>query len=76
MAETISSADYIFQQSKLQACQGSISLLHSLGQGLKTIASLILSDINTQGILYFSRIVRYARVMQNNQQKEPFHGPE
>jgi uncharacterized protein (DUF1501 family) len=47
MAETLSSADYIFQQSKLHP-----SALEypntELGKNLKTIASLIFSEINTK----------------------------
>jgi uncharacterized protein (DUF1501 family) len=47
MAETISGADYIFQQSKLKP----VSTLYpntEIGKNLKTIASLISSDINTR----------------------------
>jgi len=47
MAETVSGADYIFQQSKLRP-----SVTHypnsEIGKNLKTIASLISSDINTR----------------------------
>ncbi|HZZ75251.1 MAG TPA: twin-arginine translocation pathway signal, partial [Puia sp.] len=47
MAETISSADYIFQQSKLRP--GVTTYPNSeIGKDLKTIASLISSDINTR----------------------------
>ncbi len=47
MAETISGADYIFQQSKLRP---SITIYPDteIGKNLKTIASLISSDINTR----------------------------
>src|SRR5258708_38338722 len=47
MAETVSGADYIFQQSKLKP----VSTLYpntEIGKNLKTIASLISSDINTR----------------------------
>jgi uncharacterized protein (DUF1501 family) len=46
MADTVSSADYIFEQSKLHATK-TIYPATDLGQRLKTIASLIFSDINT-----------------------------
>jgi uncharacterized protein (DUF1501 family) len=47
MSETVSAADYIFQQSKLKP---SISVYPNseIGKNLKTIASLISSDINTR----------------------------
>jgi uncharacterized protein (DUF1501 family) len=47
MAETISGADYIFQQSKLRP---SVTVYPNseIGKNLKTIASLISSDINTR----------------------------
>lgn len=47
MSETLSSADYIFQQSKLHPSSQSYPNT-SLGKDLKTISSLILSDINTK----------------------------
>jgi uncharacterized protein (DUF1501 family) len=47
MAETVSSADYIFQQSKLHPTNA-VYPNSGLGQSLKTIASLIFSDINTK----------------------------
>lgn len=47
MAETLSSADYIFQQSKLHP--SSLEYPNTeLGKNLKTIASLIFSEINTK----------------------------
>lgn len=47
MAETVSGADYIFQQSKLRP--GTTVYPNSeIGKNLKTIASLISSDINTR----------------------------
>jgi uncharacterized protein (DUF1501 family) len=47
MAETLSGADYIFQQSKLRP---SVRVYPNseIGKNLKTIASLISSDINTR----------------------------
>jgi uncharacterized protein (DUF1501 family) len=47
MAETISSADYIFQQSKLRP-NTTVYPDSEIGKNLKTIASLISSDINTR----------------------------
>ena len=47
MAETLSSADYIFQQSKVHPTRQSYPST-ALGQNLKTIASLIFSEINTK----------------------------
>src|SRR5207253_11482814 len=43
MSETLSSADYIFQQSKLHPSSADYPKTE-LGQGMKTIASLIFSD--------------------------------
>lgn len=47
MAETLSSADYIFQQSKLHPTNAEYPKT-DLGNSLKTIASLIFSEINTK----------------------------
>ena len=47
MSETVSSADYIFKQSKLHPTNA-IYPNSGLAQSLKTIASLIFSDINTK----------------------------
>lgn len=47
MAETLSSADYIFKQSRLHPSKASYPNTE-LGKNLKTIASLIFSDINTK----------------------------
>jgi uncharacterized protein (DUF1501 family) len=47
MAETLSSADYIFQQSNLHPSKADYPKT-GLGNDLKTIASLIFSDINTK----------------------------
>ena len=70
MSETLSSADYIFQQSKLhptaQAYPNS-----ALGKDLKTIASLIMSDINTK-VYYVSLGSFDTHVNQEAQQKRLF----
>lgn len=47
MAETLSSADYIFEQSKLHPSAQEYPNTE-LGKNLKTIASLIFSEINTK----------------------------
>jgi len=47
MSETVSAADYIFQQSKLKPST-SVYPNSEIGKNLKTIASLISSDINTR----------------------------
>ncbi len=47
MSETISGADYIFQQSKLRPST-TVYPNSEIGKDLKTIASLISSDINTR----------------------------
>jgi uncharacterized protein (DUF1501 family) len=47
MAETLSGADYIFQQSKLRPAN-TVYPNSELGKNLKTIATLISSDINTR----------------------------
>ena len=52
MAETVSSADYIFKQSRLHPTNATYPN-SGLGQSLKTIASLIFSDINTK-VYYIS----------------------
>ena len=52
MAETISSADYIFEKSKFHPSVADYPK-SELGQSLKTIASLIFSDINTK-VYYIS----------------------
>lgn len=70
MSGTLSSAEYIFQQSKLhptnEAYPGT-----ALGKDLKTIASLILSDINTK-VYYVSLGSFDTHVNQENQQKKLF----
>jgi uncharacterized protein (DUF1501 family) len=52
MAETISSADYIFEQSNLRKST-TVYPDTEIGKNLKTIASLISSDINTR-VYYIS----------------------
>lgn len=52
MSQTLSSADYIFKQSRLHP-SGATYPNTELGNGLKTIASLIFSDINTK-VYYIS----------------------
>ena len=70
MSETISSADYIYQQSKAHPT-GEAYPNTELGKDLKTIASLILSDINTK-VYYVSLGSFDTHVNQDNQQKRLF----
>jgi uncharacterized protein (DUF1501 family) len=70
MAETISSADYIFKQSKLRPASGNYPSTQ-LAQGLKTVASLIFSDIDTK-VYYISLGSFDTHVLQANQQKRLF----
>ncbi|MEO6729971.1 MAG: DUF1501 domain-containing protein [Ferruginibacter sp.] len=70
MSGTLSSADYIFQQSKLHPTN-EIYPASGLGRDLKTIASLILSDINTK-VYYVSLGSFDTHVNQENQQKRLF----
>ncbi len=70
MSETISSAEYIFQQSRLHP-SSQIYPVTQLGKNLKTIASLILSDINTK-VYYVSLGSFDTHVNQENQQKRLF----
>jgi uncharacterized protein (DUF1501 family) len=70
MAETLSSADYIFEQSKLHSTTAQYPTT-SLGQSLKTIASLIFSDINTK-VYYISLGSFDTHVAQEGQQKRLF----
>jgi uncharacterized protein (DUF1501 family) len=70
MSETISSAEYIFQQSRLHP-SSHIYPVTELGKSLKTIASLILSDINTK-VYYVSLGSFDTHVNQENQQKRLF----
>lgn len=52
LSETLSSADYIFRQSKMNPSKAEYPK-SEIGQSLKTIASLIYSDINTK-VYYLS----------------------
>ena len=70
MSETISSADYIYQQSKAHPSAESYPNT-SLGKDLKTIASLIFSDINTK-VYYVSLGSFDTHVNQEGQQKRLF----
>ncbi|MGG9970535.1 DUF1501 domain-containing protein [Ferruginibacter sp. SUN002] len=70
MSETLSSADYIFQQSKLHPT-GETYPNTELGKNLKTIASLIFSDINTK-VYYVSLGSFDTHVNQNDKQKRLF----
>lgn len=70
MSNTLSSADYIFEQSKLHP-SGETYPATGLGKDLKTIASLIFSDINTK--VYYVSIGSFdTHVGQENQQKRLF----
>jgi uncharacterized protein (DUF1501 family) len=70
MSETLSSADYIFQQSKLHPSSQTYPTT-GLGKDLKTIASLILSDINTK-VYYVSLGSFDTHAGQEAQQKRLF----
>lgn len=70
MAETISSANYILQQSKLHPASATYPS-SEMGQSLKTIASLIFSDINTR-IYYLSLGSFDTHVNQEAQQSKLF----
>lgn len=70
MAGTLSSADYIFQKSKLHVTT-EVYPSTNLGKDLKQIASLILSDINTK-VYYVSLGSFDTHVNQENQQKRLF----
>ena len=70
MAETLSSADYIFQQSKLHPSRQAYPA-SALGQNLKTIASLIFSEINTK-VYYVSLGSFDTHFAQEAQQKRLF----
>jgi uncharacterized protein (DUF1501 family) len=70
MAETLSSADYIFEQSNLHPTRA-IYPQTELGNNLKTIASLILSDVNTK--VYYVSIGSFdTHVFQQNTQQRLF----
>lgn len=70
MAETLSSADYIFKQSKLHPSTASYPSTE-LGRNFQTISSLILSDINTK-VYYVSLGSFDTHVAQEGQQKRLF----
>jgi uncharacterized protein (DUF1501 family) len=70
MAETISSADYIYQQSKLRPSKTQYPSTE-LGKSLQTISSLIQSDINTK-VYYVSLGSFDTHVAQEFQQKRLF----
>ena len=70
MSETLSSADYIFQQSKLHPSTQTYPAT-GLGKDLKTIASLILSEINTK-VYYVSLGSFDTHANQQQQQKRLF----
>jgi uncharacterized protein (DUF1501 family) len=70
MSETLSSANYIFQQSKLHPTTTTYPNTE-LGNGLKTIASLIFSDINTK-VYYISLGSFDTHVAQEGQQQRLF----
>jgi uncharacterized protein (DUF1501 family) len=70
MAETLSSADYIFQQSKLHPSNAEYPKTE-LGNSMKTIASLIFSDINTK-VYYVSLGSFDTHVNQDAQQQRLF----
>jgi uncharacterized protein (DUF1501 family) len=70
MSETLSSAEYIYQQSKLHP-SAEIYPDTGLGKDLKTIASLIFSDINTK-VYYVSLGSFDTHVAQEGQQKRLF----
>lgn len=70
MAETLSSADYIFKQSKMHPGANSYPST-KLGNNLKTIASLIMSDINTK-VYYVSLGSFDTHINQDAQQKRLF----
>ncbi|MBS1667907.1 MAG: DUF1501 domain-containing protein [Bacteroidetes bacterium] len=70
MAETLSSAEYIFKQSKLHPSSQEYPKT-AIGKSLQTIASLIFSDINTK--VYYLSIGSFdTHVNQQNQQERLF----
>ena len=70
LSETLSSADYIYQQSR-QRPTSKIYPSTELGRNLKTISSLIMSDINTK-VYYLSLGSFDTHVNQENQQGRLF----
>ncbi len=70
MSETLSSADYIYKQSQLHPSAETYPNT-ALGKDLKTIASLIFSDINTR--VYYVSVGSFdTHVAQENTQKRLF----
>ena len=70
MAETVSSADYIYQQSRLHPSSSTYPRT-DLGKSFQTIASLIFSDINTK-VYYVSLGSFDTHINQDNQQQRLF----
>jgi uncharacterized protein (DUF1501 family) len=70
MSETLSSADYIFKQSKLHPTNAEYPKT-DLGNSFKTIASLIFSDINTK-VYYVSLGSFDTHIFQEGQQQRLF----
>jgi uncharacterized protein (DUF1501 family) len=70
MSNTLSSADYIFRQSRLHPTS-TVYPNSEMGKSLKTIASLIFSDIDTK-VYYLSLGSFDTHVAQDNQQKRLF----
>lgn len=70
MSETLSSADYIFKQSRLHPTSAEYPN-SELGKSLKTIASLIFSDINTK-VYYVSLGSFDTHINQQFQQQRLF----
>ncbi len=71
LAETLSSADYIFQQSKQHPTNATYPKT-DLGNSMKIIASLILSDINTK-VYYVSLGSFDTHIAQEGQQQRLFN---
>lgn len=70
MAETLSSADYIFQKSRMHPTNADYPKT-DIGNSLKTIASLIFSDINTK-VYYVSLGSFDTHINQQPQQQRLF----
>jgi uncharacterized protein (DUF1501 family) len=70
LSETLSSADYIYQQSRRHPSSSTYPATE-LGRNLKTISSLIMSDINTK-VYYVSLGSFDTHVNQESQQKRLF----
>lgn len=70
MAETLASADYLFEQSKKRPSAAYYPAT-GLGRDLKTIASLILADTSTS--VYYASLGSFdTHINQENQQKRLF----